>query len=171
MRTILIRVGAACALLALSASALATVVAVGGGGGSTSTSTVDCTNAYASVTEIWPPDHAYVPVIVLGVTDSSGAAIQVLSTGIEQDEPVAAPGSGHTSPDATGVGTPTAMVRAERAGPGTGRLYFISFSATEVGGTASCTGGPLRVWVPHDQGQGFVPVDTGVRYDSTAASL
>ena len=30
----------------------------------------------------------------------------------------------------------------------------------------ACTG-TVMAYVPHDQGQGFIPVDTGERYDST----
>jgi hypothetical protein len=102
---------------------------------------------------------------IVGVTDPFGSPITIVITGILQDEAVAALGSGNTSPDGTGVGTSTAMVRAERAGPGTGRIYFISFSATNTSGE-QCTGS-VPVFVPHDQGQGFTPVDTGQRYDST----
>jgi hypothetical protein len=86
-------------------------------------------------------------------------------TGIQQDETVEALGSGNTAPDGSGVGTSIAYVRAERAGPGTGRIYFISFTATNTQG-AQCSG-MVPAFVPHDQGQGFTPVDTGQRYDST----
>jgi hypothetical protein len=89
----------------------------------------------------------------------------IVVTGIMQDESVAAIGSGNTSPDGAGIGTSTAQIRAERAGPGTGRIYFISFSATNTLG-AECTG-TVSVFVPHDQGQGFTPIDTGARFDST----
>ena len=86
---------------------------------------------------------------------------------IEQDEPIDATGSGHTSPDAILSNPPgnTAMVRAERAGPGTGRIYFISFTATDTAGQ-HCLG-MAKVYVPHDQGQGLMPIDTGQRYLST----
>jgi len=103
---------------------------------------------------------------IVGVTDDpSVMPLSIVVTGILQDEPVAAIGSGNTSPDGSGVGTATALVRAERAGPGTGRIYLISFSATNTMG-GQCTG-TVRVFVPHDQGQGFTPIDTLQRYDST----
>jgi hypothetical protein len=57
------------------------------------------------------------------------------------------------------------MVRAERAGPGSGRIYFISFTATNSIGL-QCTG-TVEPFVPHDQGQGFTPIDTGLKFDST----
>jgi hypothetical protein len=164
MRTIRTNLGAAFALAALSASAMATTPGVSSGG--SSDATLDCSAAAASQGVIWPPDHTYVPEYVVGVVDPAGSPITVLVTRIEQDEMVVTPGSGHTAPDGTGVGTPTAMVRAERAGPGTGRIYFISFTATNSSGECS---GTVPVFVPHDQGQGFVPIDTGLRFDSTQA--
>lgn len=125
----------------------------------------DCSGAAAMTGVIWPPDHRMVAETVVGVTDPNGLALTISVTGIQQDEPVNALGSGNTAPDGTGVGTPTAYVRAERSGPGTGRIYIISFSATNtIGGM--CTG-TVPVFVPHDQGQGFIPTDTGLRFDST----
>lgn len=162
MRTLGTKLGAACVLLTLSSAALATVVAVGGNASAGSTPT--CGNAAPSVPVIWPPDHAYVPVIINGL-DGGGSDLTVLITSIFQSEPVDATGSGNTSPDGYGIGQPTAFVRAERAGPGTGRMYFISFSATN--GNGGCTG-TVAVWVPHDQGQGSTPTgNEKPDYDST----
>lgn len=128
----------------------------------------DCSGAAASNGVIWPPDHSMVAETIIGVTDADNPQFTITITGIQQDEPVLTNGSGNTQPDGTGVGTSTAYVRAERAGPGTGRIYFISFSATDTNG-AQCTN-TVPVYVPHDQGQGFSPTDTGERYDSTLAS-
>lgn len=148
-------------LLTFSLSSQAIVVGSSGGTGP------DCSGAAASDGVIWPPNHSMVPESIVGVTDPYGLATTITITGIQQDEPVETDGSGNTEPDGSGVGTSTAYVRAERAGPGTGRLYFISFTATDSTG-AQCTG-TVQAYVPHDQGQGFVPVDTGKRYDSTQA--
>ena len=67
-----------------------------------------------------------------------------------------------------GIGTPTAQVRAERSGtdkvPGDGRVYHISFTATDEYG-ATCDG-EVTVGVPHDKKD--TPVDGGALYDSTA---
>jgi hypothetical protein len=126
---------------------------------SSSGSGLNCCGAAPSLSVLWPPDHKMVAVTILGVTD-------VKIGSITQDEPIDALGSGNTAPDGSGKGTSTAYVRAERAGPGTGRIYFISFAGTDTAGV-SCTG-IVQVFVPHDQGQGFTPVDTKQRYDSTA---
>ena len=153
----------AASIITASASADATTVGPGGTG---SNDTPDCSGAAASVGVIWPPNHMMISESIVGVTDDPNLPPpSIVVTGITQDEPVAAPGSGHTSPDGGGVGTAIALVRAERAGPGTGRIYFISFTATNTLGL-QCTG-TIYVFVPHDQGQGFTPIDTGQRYDST----
>lgn len=145
----------------LSVPTITDAIMVGTGGGSGP----DCSGAAASLGVIWPPNHTMVAINIIGVTSPYGLPLNVVVTGIQQDEAVNAVGSGNTAPDGSGIGTSTAMVRAERAGPGTGRIYFISFSATDTTG-AQCTGS-VQTFVPHDQGQGFTPTDTGVRFDST----
>ena len=156
---------AATSLLALSGSVDATITGTTSSTVVTTGSTPDCSGAAASAGVIWPPNHTMVSETIVGVTDPFNLPLVIVVTGIMQDESVAAIGSGNTSPDGTGIGTSTAQIRAERAGPGTGRIYFISFSATNTVG-AECTGS-VSVFVPHDQGQGFTPIDTGERFDST----
>lgn len=131
----------------------------------------DCSAATPSVDVIWPPNHKFVPVNILGVTDTDADEVSITIDSISQDEPVKekGTGSGNTCPDAMGVGTDTGHVRAERAGspkvPGDGRVYHIAFTADDgQGGT--CTGEVL-VCVPHDQGQGIGCVDQGPLFDST----
>src|SRR5262249_18541196 len=95
----------------------------------------DCSLSRPSIETIWPPNHAFVAIDVLGVSDPDGDRVSVTVDGITQDEPVRETdaGSGNTCPDATGVGTNTALVRAERAGtskvPGNGRVYHIGYTA------------------------------------------
>jgi YVTN family beta-propeller protein len=122
----------------------------------------NCAGATASPNLIWPPNHKFVPIQISGVTNPAGGALTLTVTSIFQDEPVDSPGSGNTGPDATGVGTASPAVRAERDGGGDGRVYHISFTATSAGG--SCTG-QVTVGVPHDKSS--TPVDGGPLYDST----
>jgi hypothetical protein len=124
-----------------------------------------CTGAGPSVGSIWPPNHKYVSENIVGVTDPNNLTVTITISGIQQDEPVLGIGSGNTAPDGTGVGTSTAQVRAERSGTGNGRIYFISFGAKDTSG-GQCSG-TVQVGVPHDQGQGSTPIDTGLRFDST----
>jgi hypothetical protein len=121
-----------------------------------------CTAAIAAPPTIWPPNHKLVPVAVEGVTDPDGDPVTIQITGITQDEPL----SGNT-PDATGLGSAAAQVRAERTGGGDGRVYHLSFTASDGQG-GSCTG-TVTVCVPHDQGGGRTCGDGGALYSSTGA--
>ncbi len=129
----------------------------------------DCSAAAPSIETIWPPNHKFVLVNVLGVTDPEGDLVSITIDRIRQDEPVDTVGDGRFSPDGQGVGTDTAHVRAERIGtkkaPGNGRVYHIGFTADDGHG-GSCSSEVL-VEVPHDQ-RGTPPVDDGALYDSTA---
>jgi hypothetical protein len=122
----------------------------------------DCSLAIASPDIAWPPEHQFVSVSVLGVTDPEGDAVTVTITRIFQDEPV---GRGVHSPDGRGIGTGLAEVRAERNQNGNGRVYHIRFTASDDwGGICS---GKVTVGVPPDQGGVITPVDDGELYDST----
>jgi hypothetical protein len=129
----------------------------------------DCSMADPSVTTIWPPNHQFVPVNVLGVTDTDEDSVSISINSIWQDEPVNTVGDGNSTPDGQGVGTATAEVRAERIGSkkvtGNGRVYHISFTADDGNG-GSCVG-EVHVAVPQNQGQGSVPIDDGALYNST----
>jgi hypothetical protein len=121
------------------------------GGGEASA--IDCSGAALSQGVIWPPNHTMVPENIVGVTtDPSLMPVAITINSIYQDEPVNALGSGNTAPDGTGVNTSTAYVHAERAGPGTGRIYFITFTTMDQAGN-TCGPIPLQANVPHDQGQ------------------
>ena len=50
----------------------------------------DCTQATPSQVTIWPPNHKFVPITVLGVTDPESDSVTIKITGIRQDEPVTA---------------------------------------------------------------------------------
>jgi hypothetical protein len=127
----------------------------------------DCSQSSASIAELWPPNHKYVDIEIMGVTDPDGDPVTITIDAITQDEEVNAKGKGdgNTAPDGTGIGTDTASVRAERQGKGNGRVYEISFTAVDDKG-AECSGA-VQVCVPHDQRPGHVCVDDGQNYDST----
>lgn len=122
--------------------------------------------AVASIAQLWPPNHKMQNVKVLNVTDPNGDPVSITITGITQDEPVKGSGSGNESPDGSGIGTDTASVRAERTGQENGRVYKISFTASDgkEGGQSS---GSVMVCVPHDQGANIACSDDGQNYNST----
>jgi hypothetical protein len=125
----------------------------------------DCSGATSSDSELFPPNHKFKSINILGVTDPNRDPVTITINSIFQDEPVQGGGSGNTCPDAEGVGTSTARVRAERDGTGNGRVYHISFTADDGRG-GTCTG-EVTVCVPHDQGRGSECVDGGPLFDST----
>lgn len=128
----------------------------------------DCTEALATPSKLWPPNHSFHDIEVVGVTDPDGDAFDITIDSVFQDEFTNTANDGDTCPDAMGIGTDTASVMAERYGgeygyEGDGRMYWINFSATDEFG-ASCTG-TVRVGVPHDKKE---PVgDQGPLFDST----
>ena len=124
-----------------------------------------CSAAIPSVDSLWPPDHSLTSINVLGVIDPDGDAVSIVINSIFQDEPTNGLGDGDTSPDAFGIGTDTAEIRAERDGSGNGRYYHISFTASDpYGGTCS---GLVQVSVDHSLGKSGAAVDDGALFDST----
>jgi hypothetical protein len=99
--------------------------------------------------ELWPPNHRLEGVGIFGLSDVEGQAITVSAAAVRQDEPVLGNGSGNKAPDA--VLSPL-QVRVERQGGGDGRVYHITFTATDASG-GSCTR-TVTLCVPHDQGDG-----------------
>ena len=98
-------------------------------------------------------------------TVSSTSAVPFHPRGKTQESPALI---SVTCPDAEGVGTDVAIVRAERSGskkvPGDGRVYHVSFTADDGQG-GECSG-TVTVCVPHDQRPGHVCVDQGPLFDS-----
>lgn len=127
------------------------------------TSGLDCSTAQPSLARLWPPNHLMVPIKIMGVSGSTGTPANITITGITQDEPVNGLGDGDKAPDGKGVGSNQAQVRAERSGRENGRVYEITFMASDHLG-AQCTGA-VAVFIPHDE-KGEA-VDDGQMYDST----
>jgi hypothetical protein len=127
-------------------------------------SSPDCSGAYASVPILWPPNHEFTSIDVLGVTDSDGDPITITVDAVSQDEPVNGTGDGDASPDAIGLTTPTVQLRAERSGTGNGRVYRIFFTASDRKG-GICREN-LLVTVPLNRGRHSVAVDDGPIYNS-----
>lgn len=124
-----------------------------------------CEFARPSLDHLWPADLRFVPVSILGVTD--GNAVTIVIDSVFQDEPVTTPDVGNAphAPDASGIGTATAVLRAERDPRGEGRVYHVGFTATDPLGQ-TCDGTVL-VSVPRNLGRSGEAVDGGPLYDST----
>ena len=135
--------------------------------GESTNSSPDVTGATASTPEIWQLNHKMVPINIMNVKDPDGDPVIITITKITQDEPVLEKGSGKIEIDGAGIGTDTAYVRAERSGKKNGRVYQITFDATDNNGNTST--GSVYVVVPHDQRSNVEIVDDGQIYDSTVS--
>lgn len=120
----------------------------------------DCSAAFASPATAWPPNGRLAPTSIRGVTDPDGDPLALTITGIRQDEPLSQTGT----PDAMGIGTAGASVRADRDGKGDGRVYRIAFEASD--GNGGICAGTVTVCVPHDQGRGRACGDGGPLFNS-----
>ena len=128
----------------------------------------DITEAHASLSALWPPNGKMVPLTVEGITDAERNNVTVTITGIQQDEPVRNR-PGDKSPDGLIGAHGSFQLRAERLPDGNGRVYAVSFLASNgtPGGEAN---GTVYVIVPHDTGEKSTVVDDGQSlgyFDST----
>jgi hypothetical protein len=111
-----------------------------------------------SPSEIWPPNHKMVEVVAtLHIDDCTADGAEpptVMLVSVTSNEPANDRGDGNTEPDIMGAEAGTEdyhfMVRAERAGGGSGRVYTVTYLVTDGMGNSTETSAELRV--PHDQG-------------------
>lgn len=98
-------------------------------------------------TTLWPPDHKYTTV-KLTVTDNfdPNPALQILS--VTSNEPDNGLGDGDTPNDIVIVNNTTLQLRAERSGTGTGRIYTITYKASDAYGNSITKS--VTVTVPRD---------------------
>jgi hypothetical protein len=107
----------------------------------------------ASPNVLWPPNHKFVPVsITTSVSDACDPAPRCAISSVSSNEPVNGLGDGNTSPDWIVTGASTLLLRAERSGTGTGRVYTVGTTCTDAAGNVAT--GYTTVLVPHDQGKG-----------------
>lgn len=126
-------------------------------------SSPSCSSAKSFPPLLWSPNHQFVPVEVIGVTDPEGESVTITVTSVSQDEPVKST-SFDPSPDAV-IEAGSTLLRAERLDTGNGRVYEVSFRARDENG-GFCTGA-VKVSVPHSLKKGLTAIDDGQLYDST----
>jgi hypothetical protein len=130
----------------------------GGGGAQAASCAPDVTapviaSTSATPNTLWPPNHKFVPVaIATSVADECDAAPRCAISSVSSNEPVNGLGDGDTAPDWIVTGASTLLLRAERAGTGTGRVYTVGSTCTDAAGNGVV--GYATVSVPHDQGEG-----------------
>lgn len=91
----------------------------------------------ASPSTLRPPNHKYVTVnVAISAADNSGTAPTVAFVSATSNEPDNAPGDadGNTTGDIVRVDLDTFRLRAERSETGTGRVYTLTYRATDACG-------------------------------------
>ena len=94
----------------------------------------------ASPSVLWPPNHKYVSVNAsIDTSDSGDPSPSVDLVSVTSNEPDNAPGGGdgNTTNDVVIVDQDTFRLRAERNGNGTGRIYTITYRATDACGNTT----------------------------------
>jgi probable HAF family extracellular repeat protein len=132
------------------------------------------------VDDFWPPNHKMKKVEIEGLGEdrervASGSKridkdrddVYVKILGVTQDEPTKGLDGSDASPDAAVVADEEhdrLLLRAERAQPGNGRVYQISYRATDKSGQF-CEG-KVTICAAPNKGKKAVCVDDGQKYDS-----
>ena len=104
---------------------------------------------------LWPPNHKMHKIIVTAeAEDICDASPAVILSSAVSNEPDNSNGDGNTVNDIHGadIGTddPMFKLRSERRGPGSGRVYSITYTATDAAGNT--TDDIVMIDVPHDMG-------------------
>jgi len=99
---------------------------------------------------LWPPNHKMRRVEAVLDIDDCDEAPTVTLLSVESNEAENANGDGNTEPDIEIIDETNLMLRAERAGGGSGRVYTVRYSVVDAAGNE--TFGMATVTVPHDQG-------------------
>jgi hypothetical protein len=103
--------------------------------------------ATASPSLLWPPDHKMTPVAVsVSASDRCDPAVRCRIESVSSNEPENGQGDGDTSPDWQIMGDLTLKLRAERLGPGNGRVYSIGLRCVDTSGNSA--GRTIAVTVP-----------------------
>ncbi len=107
-----------------------------------------CNLARIENSVLWPPNHKMAEVFIEGVYETDheeDLGNKITYTGVTQDEPTNGLGDGDTAIDAV-IKAGSVLVRSERQGTGTGRVYTVKFNATNIRGE-SCSGS-VKLCVP-----------------------
>jgi endo-1,4-beta-xylanase len=96
---------------------------------------------------LWPPNHKMVPVTLsYNISDNCDTGLVPTIT-ISSNEPVDGTGDGDTSSDWQVIDAHRILLRAERSGNGSGRIYTITVTVTDSAGSSSSSSVIVRV--PH----------------------
>lgn len=144
------------AQLSLGTHTVRLVVSDGNGASGTTSATLNVTvrdttaptlTVALSRTQLWPPNHRLVPIdATIAVSDVCSASPRVVLDSITSNEP----GTDDIQNAAFGTDDRSFLLRAERLGNGTGRVYTVTYRAIDDSGNTTVQHAEVRV--PHDQG-------------------
>jgi uncharacterized repeat protein (TIGR03803 family) len=104
--------------------------------------------ASATPSELWPPDHR-MKLVTINYSVPDGGQSGACALSVTSNEPVNGAGDGDTAPDWEIVDAHHVRLRAERAGTGLGRIYYVTLTCAHDAGY-SCAK-TVIVRVPHDR--------------------
>lgn len=105
--------------------------------------------ATATPSILWPPNHKYVEVKTnVTAYDICDPSPKITLMSITSNEADNAKGDGNTANDIVIVNDFTFNLRAERSGTGSGRIYTITYKATDASGNYAMVS--VTVEVPHN---------------------
>jgi hypothetical protein len=116
--------------------------------------TLPTISALADKTCLWPPNHKYHQItMAVDAQDTCDPAPVVVLGSVVSNEPDNDIGDGNTINDVMlGEDDLAFSLRSERQGPGSGRVYTATYTATDA--SDNFTDAFVLVTVPHDMGQG-----------------
>ena len=107
-------------------------------------------NATVTPDALWPPNHEYVEVKAkVNAYDICDSSPKITLVSVTSNEPDNSIGDGNTINDFVIVNDFTFNIREERAGTGSGRIYTITYKATDASGNYAITS--VTVTVAHNQ--------------------
>lgn len=113
--------------------------------------TIDSVSVTPNV--LWPANHKYVDVTAtVSASDNFDPDVAVTLVSVTSNEPDNGNGDGNTDNDIVTVDDLHLKLRAERSGNGDGRVYMITYVATDACGNSSETAS-TTVTVPHSKGK------------------
>lgn len=99
---------------------------------------------------LWPPNHKLVPITATVTAADNCPGVEFALTSAASNEPVNGTGDGDTAPDIAEASLDTPdlgfLLRSERAGTGTGRIYAVTYTAMD--GSDNETKATAEVLVP-----------------------
>src|SRR4030095_2581685 len=81
---------------------------------------------------LWPPNHQMVPITV-NYTATDNCTVNCVLT-VTSNEPINGLGDGDTAPDWQVIDAHHVLLRSERSGKGSGRIYTITVTCTDPAG-------------------------------------